>query len=163
MKLDLCIQIFEESSNIIFHQNPSRGSRVVLCGRTGGRMDRHDEILRSRLKMAPLKKLQWNRRVQTPNRQHHEFGMKLAHSQNRSVFLTSENVRDFLLPRSFSNDCHLTYHPNTNEMHTCEGVQLHSIHTNMFRSLLWPSSGCLLKHPPSLLSDSIWWKFNIHS
>jgi hypothetical protein len=34
IKLELSRQIFEKSSNIKFHQNPSNGSRVVLCGRT---------------------------------------------------------------------------------------------------------------------------------
>jgi len=33
-------QIFEKYSNIKFHENPSRGSRVVPRGRT----DRHDEV-----------------------------------------------------------------------------------------------------------------------
>jgi hypothetical protein len=33
MKLEFSRQIFEESSNIKFHQNPSSGSRVVPCGR----------------------------------------------------------------------------------------------------------------------------------
>jgi len=28
------IIFFEKSSNIIFHENPSSGSRVVACGRT---------------------------------------------------------------------------------------------------------------------------------
>ena len=39
MELRFSRQIFEKSSNIKFHQNPSRGSQVVPCGRT----DRHDE------------------------------------------------------------------------------------------------------------------------
>ena len=38
MKLEFSRQIFEKSSNIKFHKNPSSGSRVVPCGRT----DRHD-------------------------------------------------------------------------------------------------------------------------
>jgi hypothetical protein len=33
-------QIFKIYSNIIFHENPSSGSRVVPCGQT----DRHDEV-----------------------------------------------------------------------------------------------------------------------
>jgi len=37
--LNLSEQIFEKSSNIKFHGNPSSGSRVVPCGQT----DRHDE------------------------------------------------------------------------------------------------------------------------
>ena len=35
MKLELSCQIFENSSNIKFHPNPSIESRVVTCGRTG--------------------------------------------------------------------------------------------------------------------------------
>ena len=34
MKLEFSRQIFEKSSNIKFHENPSSGSRVVPCGRT---------------------------------------------------------------------------------------------------------------------------------
>jgi len=40
MKLELSRQIFEKYSNIIFHDNQSRGSRVVPCGQ----MDTHDEL-----------------------------------------------------------------------------------------------------------------------
>jgi len=32
MKLEVSKQIFEKSSNIKFHENPSCGSRVVPCG-----------------------------------------------------------------------------------------------------------------------------------
>ena len=39
MELEFSQQIFEKSSNIIFHNNLSRGSRVLPCERT----DRHDE------------------------------------------------------------------------------------------------------------------------
>ena len=34
---------FSKNSSIKFYQNPSSGSRVVACGRTDGRTDRHDE------------------------------------------------------------------------------------------------------------------------
>jgi hypothetical protein len=34
MKLEISRQIFEETSNIKFYQNPSSGSRVMLCRRT---------------------------------------------------------------------------------------------------------------------------------
>jgi hypothetical protein len=34
IKLELLQQIFEKSSNIKFHENPSSGSRIVPCGRT---------------------------------------------------------------------------------------------------------------------------------
>jgi hypothetical protein len=43
MKLEFSRQIFEISSNIKFHQNPSSGSRVVVQRRTDGRKDEHDE------------------------------------------------------------------------------------------------------------------------
>jgi hypothetical protein len=36
-------QIFEKPSNVKFRENPSSGSRVVPCGRTDGKTDRHDE------------------------------------------------------------------------------------------------------------------------
>jgi len=34
MKLELSRHIFEKYSNIKFHENPSRWSRVITCGRT---------------------------------------------------------------------------------------------------------------------------------
>jgi len=34
MKIEISQQIFEKSSNINFHENPSSRSRVVPCGRT---------------------------------------------------------------------------------------------------------------------------------
>jgi len=37
VRLELSRLIFEKSSNIIFHKNPSSGSRVVLCGTTDRR------------------------------------------------------------------------------------------------------------------------------
>ena len=40
IKLTFSRQTFEKSPNIIFHENPSIGSRVVPCGQT----DRHDEV-----------------------------------------------------------------------------------------------------------------------
>jgi len=39
MKLEFSRQIFEIFSNIIFHENPSSGSRVVPCGQTDARTD----------------------------------------------------------------------------------------------------------------------------
>jgi hypothetical protein len=39
MKLEFSGQIFGKCANIAFHENPSSGSRVVLCGRTGGHTD----------------------------------------------------------------------------------------------------------------------------
>jgi hypothetical protein len=39
MQLEFSRQDLEKCSNIKFHENPSSGRRIVLCGRT----DRHDE------------------------------------------------------------------------------------------------------------------------
>jgi hypothetical protein len=39
MELDFFGQIFEKNSNIKFHKNPSKMSRVFICGHTAG----HDE------------------------------------------------------------------------------------------------------------------------
>ena len=39
MKLEFSQQIFEKSSNVKFHQNPSSESRVVPCGRTDGQLN----------------------------------------------------------------------------------------------------------------------------
>jgi hypothetical protein len=39
MKLEFSQHIFEKSSNIEFHENPSNGSRVVPCGQTDGLAD----------------------------------------------------------------------------------------------------------------------------
>jgi len=36
MKLKFSREIFEKSSNIKFHENPSTGNRVVPCGRADG-------------------------------------------------------------------------------------------------------------------------------
>ena len=35
--------IFEKYMNIKFHENPSNGRRVVLCGWIDGQTDKHDE------------------------------------------------------------------------------------------------------------------------
>jgi hypothetical protein len=43
MKLECSRQIFEEYSNIKFHENPSSGSRVVPCGPTDGQTNIYDE------------------------------------------------------------------------------------------------------------------------
>ena len=40
MKFELSRQIFEKSSNVKFHENPSSGSRVVPCGQ----MDRQTHM-----------------------------------------------------------------------------------------------------------------------
>ena len=37
-------KIFEKSTNIMFHENPSSGKRVVQCEYTKELTDRHDEI-----------------------------------------------------------------------------------------------------------------------
>jgi hypothetical protein len=39
MKSEFSQQTFEKYSNKKFHENPSSGSRVVLCGQTDGRTD----------------------------------------------------------------------------------------------------------------------------
>ena len=39
MKLEFFRHIFEKSSNVKFHENPSSWSRVVTCGQTGGETD----------------------------------------------------------------------------------------------------------------------------
>jgi hypothetical protein len=44
MKLEFSKQIFEKSSNLKCHENPSSGSPVVAWGRAGGRTDRQTEI-----------------------------------------------------------------------------------------------------------------------
>ena len=41
-KFEFSRQIFEESSNFKFQQNPSSGSRAVPCGRTG---ERHEAVV----------------------------------------------------------------------------------------------------------------------
>ena len=43
MKTELSRQTCEKYSNIKGNDNPLIGSRVVPCGRTDGRTDRHDE------------------------------------------------------------------------------------------------------------------------
>jgi hypothetical protein len=45
MKLEFSIHIFEKSSNVKFHENPSSGSQVVPCGRMDEQTDRHNEEL----------------------------------------------------------------------------------------------------------------------
>jgi len=39
MKLEFSLRIIEKDSNITFRENPSSGSRYVVCGQT----DRHDD------------------------------------------------------------------------------------------------------------------------
>jgi len=43
MKLEFSRHSFEKYSDIKFNENASSASRVVPCGRTDGRIDRHDE------------------------------------------------------------------------------------------------------------------------
>ena len=55
MKFEFSQEFLEKYSNINFHENPSSGSRIVLCGRTDGQTDRREVnslffgILRKRL------------------------------------------------------------------------------------------------------------------
>jgi hypothetical protein len=44
MELEFSQQIFEKYTNIKFHENPARGSRVVPCKRTDERTDRQTDI-----------------------------------------------------------------------------------------------------------------------
>jgi hypothetical protein len=44
MKLEFSRRIFEKYSNMKFHENPFRWSRVVQCGRTDGRTDRQTDL-----------------------------------------------------------------------------------------------------------------------
>jgi hypothetical protein len=46
MKLKFSQQIFENYSNTKFHENPSSGSRDVLCGRIGRRTDRRKDMMK---------------------------------------------------------------------------------------------------------------------
>jgi len=41
---EISVQIFEKSSHIKLYENSSSGSRVVTCGQTDGRTDKHDEV-----------------------------------------------------------------------------------------------------------------------
>jgi hypothetical protein len=43
MKLESSRHIFEKHSNLKFHENPSSGNRVVLCGRTDTKTDGQNE------------------------------------------------------------------------------------------------------------------------
>jgi hypothetical protein len=43
IKREFSGQIFEKSSDIQCHENPTSGTRVVPCGRTDGQTDRNDE------------------------------------------------------------------------------------------------------------------------
>jgi hypothetical protein len=45
MQLVISLQILAKYSNITFNENHSSGSRVVPCGKTGGRTDRHGEAI----------------------------------------------------------------------------------------------------------------------
>jgi hypothetical protein len=48
MKFGFPRQIFDKYSNIKFHENPSIGNRVVLCGPTGRMTDRRTYIMKLR-------------------------------------------------------------------------------------------------------------------
>jgi len=43
MKLEFSGQTFKKSLNMKLHENPSSGSRVVPCERTGKQIDKYDE------------------------------------------------------------------------------------------------------------------------
>jgi len=59
MKVEFTGQFFEKYSNIKFHENPSSGSRVVLCGRTDGRTDMTNLIVASRSSANEFKNYNW--------------------------------------------------------------------------------------------------------
>ena len=46
MKLEFSGQIFEKYSDIKFHENPTSGSGIVLCGRTDGRKDGETDMMK---------------------------------------------------------------------------------------------------------------------
>jgi len=52
VRLEFSRQIFEKSSNIVFHKNPSGGSRVVACGRT----DRQTDVTKLNVALRNLAK-----------------------------------------------------------------------------------------------------------
>ena len=55
IKTEYSPQIFGKYSNINFHENPSSGSRVVPCGRTGRQTDRQtDRQTQRRTDMSQL-------------------------------------------------------------------------------------------------------------
>ena len=56
INVDISRQMFEKSSNIKFHENPSSGSRVVPCGRkdTHDEANRFSQFCEKRLKMSAV-------------------------------------------------------------------------------------------------------------
>jgi hypothetical protein len=104
--LEFYIQIFVNSINIKFHENPSSGSLVVPCGRTDGQKDktklvvalrnfakraytphsRHTGDLTKNTTTHPLKTLVWSR-VKTPLL-HHPTDMTnpVQNCQHRSTY-----------------------------------------------------------------------------
>jgi hypothetical protein len=60
MKPELPRQFFEKYTSIKFHENPSSGSQVTICGKKDRRTDRHDEANSrfSHLKSMGLERLQ---------------------------------------------------------------------------------------------------------
>ena len=58
MKLEFSRRCFDKSSNVKFHENPSSGRRVVLCGRTDGcheASSRFSQFCEKHLKISPNK------------------------------------------------------------------------------------------------------------
>jgi hypothetical protein len=70
MKFEFSGQIFEKSSNIEFHENPSSGSRVIPCGQTDGRRDMTEVIVVFRYFAKALKIVDTN--------PHTELGFQLT-------------------------------------------------------------------------------------
>jgi len=81
MKLEFSRHIFEKSSNIKFHENPSSGSRVVPCGRAYGRTDMTKISVAFR-NFAKTPKTQF-----TPNRKYHyqTFPLSIPTGNNRCL------------------------------------------------------------------------------
>jgi hypothetical protein len=82
--------------------------------------------------------------------------------RNSQSFNTLKYVR--VVPRPVPTSCQQNSRPQTNKKHVsfkyqrnahCEGVELHVIYSNMFRTRLSPSSGSLDKNTINILRTSI--------
>ena len=82
MKLEYARRIFEEHSNIKFHENPFSGNRVV-CGQVDGRKDRMRTLVVAFLnfKNAPKNDVCHSKREVSFNRQ--GYGYFLCHFHSK--------------------------------------------------------------------------------